>query len=174
MTFFPLINKQIKAKNENFLIFYLKFLDVSIKALEENCDKDKIEMTINLDDLETCGKDKDLIKQYIKLSSLYDAQSTKIYFYFLNGEFTLLKTVFEYLDKMSDLLDLNALEKLYKKEKLYKENRPDELIQIEEEENITKTLKFKIKINLREDINEEKEKLTEIKNTKEEAKRDKK
>ena len=154
---FPLKNNQIDIKNMNYLIFYSKFLDISKRILENEYIEPEPKIIINSEDLKNVGKDKELILEYLKLSLLYEEESLKIFFNFLNNNFNLLNFRFPSLNKKEDLTDINKLRKVYKEMKSDETN-----------ENILKDFHIKIIIE-DEEINDVK-KLKEQKNLKKEVK----
>ena len=123
---FLFINNAIYIKNKKYLIFYSKFLDTSKRILEEDYKEEEPKIIINSAELKTLGKDKELILQYIKLSSLYEKESLKLFFYFLNQNFTLLNLRFLNFNKKEDLTNINKLKKVYHEMKSYKVNKKEE------------------------------------------------
>ena len=154
---FPLINNQIDIKNMNYLIFYSKFLDISKRILENEYIEPEPKIIINSEDLKNVGKDKELILEYLKLSLLYEEESLKIFFNFLNSNFNLLNFRFPSLNKKEDLTDINKLRKVYKEMKSDETN-----------ENILKD--FHIKIIIEDEERNDVKKLKEQKNLKKEVK----
>jgi len=119
---FPFENNRINIKNKNYLIFFSKFLDISKRILEDDYKEDEPIIIINSEDLKKLGKDKELILQYIKLSSLYEEESLKLFFYFLYQNITLLNLSFFQFTKKNDLIDNNKLKIVYDLTKPYKKN----------------------------------------------------
>ena len=157
-------NNQINLINKNHQIFYLKFLENSIKILENKFGEDSLGITINSKDLETLGKDKDLILKYIELSLLYENEALKLFFCFLNKNIDLLKYKYLEIEDSDDITNINQLQKIYKytldmlkesiKNKKIKMSNKKQIIIIEdkikeksakEEQNIKEDIKIKEK-----------------------------
>ena len=107
-------NNQINITNKNHQIFFLKFLENSIKILENKLCEDSPGIIINSKDLEILGKDKDLILQYIELSLLYENEALKLFFCFLNKNIDLLRFKFLEIKDSDDITNINQLQKIYK------------------------------------------------------------
>ena len=110
---FSYSNGQINFINKNYQIFYLKFLENSIKILEDKYCEDSPGIIINSKDLETLGKDKDLILNYIELSLLYENEALKLFFCFLNKKMDSLKFKFLEIEDSDDITNINQLQKIY-------------------------------------------------------------
>ena len=150
---FNITNNEIIIENQAYKIFFSKFLDISKKIIAD--DKQiSPEIIIKNDDLEQLGEFNQIIKLYIKISSLFKGESLQIFFNFLNHKYFALNDKFCFKNK-SDLTNLMLLDKIYKISKNEKLNNGNNNKNIDE---------FEIKIILEDEKKKEDNKSKEIEN----------